>query len=120
VAAAGMLCDLAGGAAVAVLGRMAELGPDSDRLHRDCGAALATLPLDRLVAVGAGARPLAEGYVAAGGVVDHCDDQDAAAALLAAICRPGDRILIKGSRSAAMEHVITALEQQHGWTEDLA
>jgi UDP-N-acetylmuramoyl-tripeptide--D-alanyl-D-alanine ligase len=120
VAAAGMLCDLAGGAAVAVLGHMAELGPDSDRLHRDCGAALARLTLDRLVAVGEGARPLADGHAAAGGTVDRCDDQRAAAALLAASCRPGDRILIKGSRSAAMELVIAALEQQHGWTEDPA
>lgn len=118
LAAAEMLTELAGGAAVAVLGHMAELGPDSDRLHRECGAALAQLGLDRLLVVGEAARPLAQGHAAAGGTAESCDDHATAASRLAERCRPGDRILIKGSRSAAMEQVIAALQARHGWTED--
>jgi UDP-N-acetylmuramoyl-tripeptide--D-alanyl-D-alanine ligase len=118
LAAAEMLMELAGGAATAVLGHMAELGPDSDQLHRQCGAALAQLGLDRLLVVGEAARPLAQGHAAAGGIVESCNDHDAAASRLADLCGPGDRILVKGSRSAAMERVIVALQERHGWTED--
>ncbi|MEZ4388455.1 MAG: UDP-N-acetylmuramoyl-tripeptide--D-alanyl-D-alanine ligase [Candidatus Krumholzibacteriia bacterium] len=118
LAAARMLCDLPGGAAVAVLGMMAELGPESDRLHRECGTALAHLDLALLVAVGAGIAPLAEGFAAAGGRVEACTDPDAAAAVLAAATVPGDRILVKGSRSAGMERVLAALADRQGWKEE--
>jgi len=119
LAAATMLTELPGGAALAVLGHMAELGPESDRLHRECGAALAGLGLDRLLVVGEAARPLAEGHAAAGGAVESCVDHATAASRLADLCRPGDRVLVKGSRSAAMERVIAALQERHGWAEDL-
>ncbi len=118
LAAAGMLCDLGGGEAVAVLGHMAELGPGSDALHRQCGAALADLGLACLLTVGEQAIALADGYRAAGGRAEALPDHAQAAERLEQTTRPGDRILIKGSRSATMERVIEFLEDRHAWLEE--
>jgi UDP-N-acetylmuramoyl-tripeptide--D-alanyl-D-alanine ligase len=113
-----MLCDLPGGETWAVLGGMAELGEQSDAMHLASGRALAELGIGHLVAVGSEARLLAEGFAAAGGTATTLPDHGSAAALLAASTRPGDRILVKGSRSMGMERVIEALGEQAGWTED--
>ncbi len=117
--AARALAELAGGEAWAVLGAMAELGPESDRLHEAAGRELADLGIGRLVAVGEGARPLATGFAAAGGLAEVVGDHDAAADLLATLTRPGDRILLKGSRSATMERVLGALQERHHWTAEV-
>ena len=61
VAAAAALVGLAGqGRAVAVLGHMAELGPDSDGIHRETRTSSWPHGLDVLVAVGPRRRPLAD------------------------------------------------------------
>ncbi len=117
LAAARTLVELPGGSATAVLGGMAELGPDSPRLHRECGAELAGLGLHRLLTVGELARDLAAGYMGAGGVAHTCRDHEEAAAILATETTAGDRLLVKGSRSLAMETVIEILETEHGWRE---
>jgi len=113
-----MLCDLPGDRTWAVLGGMAELGEQSDAMHLASGRALAALGIGHLVAVGPEARLLAEGFAAAGGTATTLPDHGSAAALLAVSTRPGDRILVKGSRSMGMERVIEALAEQAGWTED--
>lgn len=112
-----MLCDLQGGEAWAVLGGMAELGERSPALHLAVGRDLAALAIDHLIAVGDLARPLAEGFAAGGKQAIVCHDQREAAALLAVRTRPGDRLLVKGSRSTAMERVLEELTAQCGWTE---
>ncbi len=112
-----MLCDLTGGAAWAVLGGMAELGDASHELHLAVGRDLAQLDIASLVAVGESAAPLADGFAAAGKPAHVCRDPREAAELLDARTRPGDRILVKGSRSTAMERVIDALIDACGWTE---
>jgi len=53
-----------------------------------------------------GARPLAAGFAAAGGEAETVDDHEAAAARLASLLRRGDRVLLKGSRCAAIERVL--------------
>jgi len=107
VAAARALCALAGdGRTVVVLGHMGELGDESVEIHLQTGRELATVGVDHLVTVGAPARLMNEGFQACGGEGSHCSDQDAAAAWLAANTAAGDRVLVKGSRSAAMETVI--------------
>ncbi|MCB1185180.1 UDP-N-acetylmuramoyl-tripeptide--D-alanyl-D-alanine ligase, partial [bacterium] len=98
-----------GGAAVAVLGHMAELGPDAATLHRETGAALHEAGVPVLVAVGEQARPLGQGFDAAGGTAHYCASVDEAAAWVLAHTAPGDRILVKGSRSAAMERILPLL-----------
>jgi UDP-N-acetylmuramoyl-tripeptide--D-alanyl-D-alanine ligase len=116
--AARTVAELGGGTAWAVVGAMAELGPGSEDLHHRAGADLADAGIDRLVAVGERARPLAAGFATGGRVAEVVADHDAAADLLAALTRPGDRILIKGSRSATMERVLAALRERHGWSPE--
>jgi UDP-N-acetylmuramoyl-tripeptide--D-alanyl-D-alanine ligase len=116
--AAVALLELPGGTAWAVLGAMAELGPDSDRLHHEAGADLHAVGVERVVAVGEATRPLAEGFAAAGRLAEVIASHDAAADLLASATRPGDRILVKGSRSATMERVLEALGVRHGWSAE--
>jgi UDP-N-acetylmuramoyl-tripeptide--D-alanyl-D-alanine ligase len=112
VAAAEALGRLPGaGLAVGVLGAMAELGPDSADIHEQTGRNLAAGPLDLLIVVGKNARPLAEGFDAGGGVGHYSADLAEAARLAAALTKAGDRLLIKGSRSAGMEEIIPLLAE---------
>jgi UDP-N-acetylmuramoyl-tripeptide--D-alanyl-D-alanine ligase len=92
---------------VAVLGEMSELGDAAPEYHREVGAAAAELGVAELVAVGA----LAHEYeTAANGVsTHHADDAAAAAEALAALLRPGDVVLVKGSRSVGLEAVAAKL-----------
>jgi len=99
------------GRTVAVLGAMAELGPDSVKLHEQTGRELANGPVDLLIAVGKNAHPLRVGFDAGGGVSHYCADLEEAARLAALHTRAGDRLLIKGSRSAAMEDILPLLAE---------
>jgi UDP-N-acetylmuramoyl-tripeptide--D-alanyl-D-alanine ligase len=89
---------------VAVLGDMAELGRDAPAYHRQIGAAAAESLVDVLVAVG----PLARGYVdGAEGVPVRrwAPTVDEGLATLRAELRPGDCVLVKGSRSMGLEAI---------------
>jgi UDP-N-acetylmuramoyl-tripeptide--D-alanyl-D-alanine ligase len=101
------------GRRVAVLGRMGELGATARAAHLSRGAAVQELGIDQLCVVGSGdAELIGEGYVAAGGApakLRSFSEAAAAAAFLRASAGPGDLILVKGSRSAAMERVIQPL-----------
>jgi UDP-N-acetylmuramoyl-tripeptide--D-alanyl-D-alanine ligase len=96
------------GRLVAVLGAMAELGAEGPALHRRVGAAAAELGYDVLVAVGAGAAPYLDDLPTA--VERHLRaDRDGLEAFVAGLLQPGDRVLVKGSRAAALEHVATGV-----------
>ncbi|MGH2934055.1 MAG: UDP-N-acetylmuramoyl-tripeptide--D-alanyl-D-alanine ligase [Gaiellaceae bacterium] len=89
----------AGRRTVAILGEMAELGPEAPRYHEEIGRAAGT------VGVVIGVGPLARGY-----------DPDAwaptaaeAVAVAQEIVQPGDVVLVKGSRSVGLELVAEAL-----------
>ena len=99
------------GLRIGVLGAMAEMGPDSDAIHENTGRELASEDLDILVAVGKNARLLSEGFDAGGGEGHYCATFEEAAAWLATRTEAGDRLLIKGSRSAGMEGMLPLLEQ---------
>ncbi|MDQ5833297.1 MAG: UDP-N-acetylmuramoyl-tripeptide--D-alanyl-D-alanine ligase, partial [Actinomycetota bacterium] len=88
---------------IAVLGTMAELGPGSRDYHREIGARAEELGIDVLVAVGELALPYVEGF---GGEVHPVASPEEASALLEELARPGDRVLIKGSRSVGLERVL--------------
>jgi len=94
--------------AVAVLGEMAELGPDARRFHEEIGAYAAARGVDVLVAVGELASGYVEGYGSAGEVV-RAASADEAAKAVAAVLRPGDVVLVKGSRSVGLERVAESL-----------
>ena len=84
-----------------------ELGPDEARFHREVGELVAELGIDFLVAVG----PRAADYVVgAAGVsaVRFADSGDAANGI-AGVLVPGDTVLVKASRSVALERVCEVL-----------
>jgi len=88
---------------LAVLGQMAELGPDAAGYHREIGRHAADLDLDVLVTVGHEALPYAEVFE---GEAHSVGEPEEAAGLLEELARPGDRVLIKGSRSVGLERVL--------------
>ena len=104
------LASLKGGRrAVAVLGDMLELGETAAEAHRDTGRTASSLGIDLLICVGPLARHIAEGAVAAGMArnrVFEVDTTSRGAALLREHSRPGDTVLVKGSRGMKMEKVL--------------
>ena len=84
-----------GGRRIAVLGGMAELGPEGPRYHREIGALAKNL--DVVVGVG----ELARDY----GPTHWVTDADQAAILLRELLEPGDVVLVKGSRAVGLERV---------------
>lgn len=101
-AALNALADLAGNRrTVAVLGYMAELGGFEREGHEQVGRLAAELGVDLLVAVGAEAAPIRAGATSVdrwGGESVQVSDQDEAAAAVLSWLRPGDVVLVKGSR----------------------
>ncbi|WP_395719058.1 UDP-N-acetylmuramoyl-tripeptide--D-alanyl-D-alanine ligase [Prosthecobacter sp.] len=91
---------------VAVLGRMGELGPIAEAEHRRVGEFAGSLKLDAVFSVGGSE---AEWITEASKAVpsEHFPDQAACAARLREWLREGDVVLLKGSRSARMEQVLT-------------
>jgi len=98
------------GRRIAVLGRMGELGAESERGHRSVGQAASDLGLDCLVSVGDEAKLIAEEAWRGGiATVVKAKDQDEAVKALRDYARAGDIILVKGSRSSQMERIVEGL-----------
>ncbi|HEY8083066.1 MAG TPA: UDP-N-acetylmuramoyl-tripeptide--D-alanyl-D-alanine ligase [Solirubrobacterales bacterium] len=89
------------GRRIAVLGEMAELGPEAAGYHREVGAHARAHGVDVLIGVGEPARDYDPDELVA--------DPEDAAELLAAQVESGDAILVKGSRSAGLEAVAETL-----------
>ncbi|TDB82618.1 UDP-N-acetylmuramoyl-tripeptide--D-alanyl-D-alanine ligase [Micromonospora sp. KC721] len=95
-----------GGRAFAALGYMAELGDYEREGHRKVGRLAAELGVDRLLVVGEPAAPIHEGATAVGnwgGESVLLTDQAAAVEVLRSELRPGDVVLVKGSRYRTWE-----------------
>ena len=92
---------------VAILGDMAELGRTGPGYHRDVGEAAAELGVDELLAVGELAKGYAEG--AAGVPARWTPNVHEALRELDAVVRPGDAVLVKGSRAMGLEAVADAV-----------
>ena len=93
---------------IAVLGDMLELGVCTQAEHYRIGR-IAAEKADVLMAYGPNA-PRVIGGAITGGMNDRCakayDDQKKLAEALSRIARPGDAILVKGSRGMHMEQVL--------------
>jgi UDP-N-acetylmuramoyl-tripeptide--D-alanyl-D-alanine ligase len=100
-AALSHLASLEGERRIAVLGEMAELGPDAAGYHREVGESARAEGIDVLIGVGEPARDY--------GPDELLGTPEEAAEWLAAQVEPGDTILVKGSRSAGLEDVAEAL-----------
>lgn len=104
------LMSLAPGArAIAVLGDMLELGKRAEEAHRAIGATAAKLGVSGLIAIGSLAKQIAAGAIEAGLPKDRVlqpKTHEEAAALLRTLSRPGDAVLVKGSRGMKMEKIL--------------
>jgi UDP-N-acetylmuramoyl-tripeptide--D-alanyl-D-alanine ligase len=89
----------AGRRTVAILGDMAELGPDAARFHEEIGRAAGT------VGIVIGVGDLARGYAPDAWAPSAAEALELARELV----RPGDVVLVKGSRSVGLEVVAEAL-----------
>ncbi|HEY7152076.1 MAG TPA: UDP-N-acetylmuramoyl-tripeptide--D-alanyl-D-alanine ligase [Solirubrobacterales bacterium] len=95
----------ASGRHVAVLGDMAELGPDGPAYHREVGAHARQLGVGPILGVG----ELARGYAPDA----WAPDAEAAIPICEAMIEPGDAVLVKGSRSVGLELLSDELRAQH-------
>lgn len=114
---AAVLASAPRGRRVIILGEMRELGAGSVALHEEVGREVGTLGLigrdDALIVVGAGGPHYARAAVAAGvpgaSVVELADASPERAAVAAAMVRPGDTVLLKGSRAVGLERIVKHL-----------
>ena len=93
------------------LGDMLELGQDSTRYHKELGRTVAEIAPDWGVFVGEESRAAFEEATERSGDnrYRHVENSDIAARLLVEWVRPGDAVLVKGSRGMKMERVVKAL-----------
>jgi len=112
-AAIDVLSELPGdGRRIAVLGDMLELGDYTRERHRETGAYLRKRGVDILVAVGANAPDLAFG---AGEVECHVfSGRGGVAGYVTKMLRPGDIVLVKGSRAMLMDQIVDEIEKALG------
>lgn len=88
---------------LAVLGKMAELGPRAPELHREIGRYARDAGVDVLVCVGEEARDYAVGFA---GEAHLCETPEEAGRLLRNLAQPEDVVLLKASRSVGLERAI--------------
>lgn len=99
------------------LGDMLELGKDSAKYHAELGAWVVERNVDLAVFVGAESRAAHEEAVRRTrdkSKFRHAEDSDSAARILEHWVRPGDAVLVKGSRGVRMERVVRALIPEEG------
>lgn len=95
--------------AIAVLGDMLELGDTSAEAHRELGRTAARLGVDIIITVGTLMKHTAEGAIEAGlprERVLETQTHAEAAELVRKLSRPGDVVLVKGSRGMKMEKIL--------------
>lgn len=108
-AAAQVLAEMPG-YRVMVVGDMAELGEEAEACHREVGEAARRAGVDKVLSVGNLSRVISE----ASGAGEHFADKAAATARLRVLLaeHPIITVLVKGSRSAAMEQVVQSLQEK--------
>jgi len=94
-----------------VLGDMAELGASAAALHAQIGEQARDAGIDKLFAVGALSQNASRAF---GKNAQHFDDQAGLIAALRTALHPGVTVLVKGSRSSAMERVVAGLLDGNG------
>jgi UDP-N-acetylmuramoyl-tripeptide--D-alanyl-D-alanine ligase len=92
-----------------LLGAMGELGEASERLHAEIGRHARELGIDVLGTCGEAARAASRAFGEGG---CHFDEHEALVRHVLDHLPPGASVLVKGSRSAAMERVVAALGKE--------
>ncbi len=109
-AAIDTLSEFTQGRRIAILGDMLELGDVAVVAHQQVGRKLAQSGIEIVITVGKLAQYIAEA-AKQGGVekVIACDSHDHAKENLKQILKPGDTLLVKGSRGMKMETILNEL-----------
>jgi UDP-N-acetylmuramoyl-tripeptide--D-alanyl-D-alanine ligase len=97
---------------ILVAGEMLELGQHAQELHAACGKAAAQAGLDLVVGVRGNAQHLAAAACWGGTASIFLPDAAAAGEWLAKNIKPGDVVLVKGSRGVQLERAIEVLKNQ--------
>ena len=106
---------LSGRRKIAVLGDMFELGRFSRKEHSMLGEQLGRYGFSALFCTGTEMAYTAESAESAGvGHVEHFPAREDLIDALEIFCRPGDGILVKGSRGMGMESVVSSIKQWAG------
>jgi len=106
---------------IVAAGEMLELGASSAELHRECGHRVADLgsgdeKVDWIFAVQGHAADLLQGALEAGHPESRArffENSRDAATEIEQFVRPGDLLLLKGSRGVRMERILEALDARH-------
>jgi UDP-N-acetylmuramoyl-tripeptide--D-alanyl-D-alanine ligase len=94
---------------ILVAGEMLEQGEHGPALHAACGKAAAEARLDLVAGVGGNAEFLATAACAGGVAAIFLPNAEAAGLWLKKTLRPGDVVLVKGSRGVHLERAIEAV-----------
>lgn len=110
----GFLSEEGSGRQIAVLGEMGELGAYAEVAHRGIGTMIEGSSIARVFAVGPMAKWIAE---QAASKAEHFENNARAIDALRSYLTPGDRVFLKGSRSAKMEEIVHALFTHFGGSD---
>ena len=99
---------------ILIVGDMRELGPEAERMHRECGSFASQRNLDLVIGVGRLGRVVARTFRETGRPGRLASDPVHAAEILLRESRPGDLVLVKGSRAVGMERTVQALRAGSG------
>jgi UDP-N-acetylmuramoyl-tripeptide--D-alanyl-D-alanine ligase len=106
-----------GGRRWLVLGDMLELGSLSGELHREAGVYCGRAKSDGILTLGTDSAELSRAAAEQRKSPDritHFLDAETLAAHLVSLLRPGDLVLVKGSRAMRMERIVDAVESARG------
>jgi UDP-N-acetylmuramoyl-tripeptide--D-alanyl-D-alanine ligase len=101
---------------VVIAGEMLELGDEGPALHREAGREIAGFGVEVLWGVRGLAGELVEGARGAGmgeAATRFFETSEEAAAAAVEFVRPGDLVLVKGSRGVHTERVVEALKERY-------
>lgn len=100
--------------AVVVLGEMRELGDHAKAAHAEIGDAIVAGNVGLVISCGGLADVAIDVAARAGISVQSANNAESAAKIAVSEVRPGDVVLVKGSRGVASEVVVEALERARG------
>jgi UDP-N-acetylmuramoyl-tripeptide--D-alanyl-D-alanine ligase len=102
----------ASGRRILIAGEMLELGEQGPALHAECGRAAAEAGIELVAGVHGNAKHLAAAACEGGSECVFLADAESAGRWLAAALRPGDVVLVKGSRGVHLERAIETAREK--------
>jgi UDP-N-acetylmuramoyl-tripeptide--D-alanyl-D-alanine ligase len=96
---------------ILIAGEMLELGPESARLHRDCGRVAAESGIDLIVGVRGNAQSIVDAAREAGALAIFLPSPQEAGEWLKGELRANDAVLLKASRGVGLEQALYLLDQ---------